>query len=82
MKFKALVLLLLMLLVAVFSVQNAAVITVRFLRWEFALSQALVIMLSAFCGALVGLIIGALGGRPRAVPPPPPARGPRPVDSP
>lgn len=60
MKFKTIVVLLLMLLVALFSVQNAEVITVRFLGWQFALSQALVILLSAFCGALAGLAIGTL----------------------
>ena len=67
MKLKLLLALLVMLTVALFSVQNAEVITVRFLHWSFALSQALVILLSAFCGALAGLIIGAFGARkPRA----------------
>lgn len=73
---KLVLVLVIMLAVALFSVQNAGVITVRFLHWEFALSQALVIMLSAVCGALVGLIAGALGGRrapvaPADVPPAP-----------
>jgi uncharacterized integral membrane protein len=64
---KLLTALLVMLAVALFSVQNAQVITVRFLHGSFALSQALVILLSAFGGALAGLIIGAFGARkPRA----------------
>jgi uncharacterized integral membrane protein len=53
----------LLVLVAVFSVQNAAVITVKFLVWDFTLSAALVVMLSAFLGALIGLIVGALSRR-------------------
>jgi len=75
MNLKAVLVLVLMLLVALFSVQNAEVITVRFLHWQFALSQALVILLSAFCGALVGLVIGTLNGlgrsaRAEKLPPP------------
>lgn len=65
MKFKSVVILVLMLLVALFSVQNAEMITVRFLHWSFALSQALVILLAAFCGAVVGLAIGTLSKRRR-----------------
>lgn len=62
MKFKSIVVLTLMLIVALFSVQNAEVITVRFLVWHFTLSQALVILLAAFCGALAGLVVGTLSG--------------------
>lgn len=53
----------LLVFVAVFSVQNADVITVRFLVWEFTLSAALVIQLAAVFGALVGLIVGACSRR-------------------
>ena len=60
MSIKLLVVLLLMLVVALFSVQNAGTITVRFLSWQFAMSQALVIMLAAICGALAGAIAGAV----------------------
>lgn len=56
----------LMVVVALFSVQNAGPITVRFLHWQFAMSQALVIMLSAFAGAMVGLAIGTLSGLARS----------------
>lgn len=55
---KTLLIFILMLGVALFSVQNAGVITVRFLHWHFALSQALVILLAAFFGGLVGLLLG------------------------
>lgn len=70
MKITLLFVLILMMLVAVFSVQNAGMITVRFLTWHFEWSQALVILLAAFAGALVGLMVGALTGR-RSSPKPP-----------
>ena len=63
MSIKLLIVLLLMLVVTFFSVQNAETITVRFLFWQFAMSQALVIMLAAICGALAGGIAGAVMAR-------------------
>lgn len=76
MNFKALmVLLLLLLVVAMFSVQNYETITVRFLYWQFAMSQALIIMLAAIFGALAGAIAGAVMSRRR------PERGSRPSSS-
>jgi uncharacterized integral membrane protein len=73
MNIKLLIVLLLMLVVALFSVQNAETITVRFLYWQFAMSQALVIMLAAIFGALAGAIAGAVMARrkPERVEPPP-----------
>lgn len=56
---------LLLVFVAVFSVQNAAPITVSFLTWEITMSAALVIQLAALLGALVGLAAGAMSRRPR-----------------
>ena len=70
MNFKLLILLILMLLVAVFGVQNAGMISVRFLLWQFAMSQALVIMLAAVCGGLAGLIAGTVAQRRKAARPP------------
>ncbi len=62
MKIKLILVLVLMLTVALFSVQNAGVITVRFLHWSFALSQALVILLSALAGVVAGLSIATIAG--------------------
>lgn len=56
---------LLLVFVAVFSVQNAAPITVRFLTWEIAMSAALVVQLAALLGGLVGLSAGAWSRRGR-----------------
>lgn len=69
MSFKTLLTVFLLLVVAVFSVQNAGVITVHFLHWQFTLSQALVILLAALCGLLAGLAIGTLSARRRTTPP-------------
>lgn len=66
MKLSWMFVILLLILVAVFSVQNAGVITVRFLTWEFTMSSALVIQLAALLGALVGLAVGAWSRRPLA----------------
>jgi uncharacterized integral membrane protein len=52
-------LILLLIFVALFSVQNAEPITVRFLAWEITMSAALVIQLAALLGGLVGLTAGA-----------------------
>ncbi len=73
MKLRWILVLILMVLVALFSVQNATPISVRFLVWEFSMSAALVILLAAMLGALVGLIVGTFGGRRRNQPAPMPA---------
>lgn len=75
--------LLLLIFVAIFSVQNADVITVRFLAWQFTLSGALLIQLAALLGVFVGIGIGWRSRR--AVPPPPnklPVPGPTPLGGP
>jgi hypothetical protein len=53
----------LLLLVAIFSVQNAEMMTVRFMFWHFDLSAALVIQLAALFGASVGLVVGVYSSR-------------------
>ncbi|MGH7945617.1 MAG: LapA family protein [Opitutaceae bacterium] len=68
MKLSWLFVILLLIFVAVFSVQNAGVITVHFLSWQIQISAALVIQLAALLGGLVGLAFGAWSRRtPRPV---------------
>lgn len=66
MSLKFIFFLFLLLVVAVFSVQNADIVRLRFLAWEFSASQALVIFLSAFIGVAVGAISSMLARRRRA----------------
>lgn len=54
---------LLLIFVAVFSVQNAEPITVHFFTWQIQMSAALVIQLAALLGGLVGLAFGAWSRR-------------------
>jgi uncharacterized integral membrane protein len=44
-------------LVAVFSVQNAVPISVAFLSWHFEASLAVVILLSVLAGMVMGMIV-------------------------
>ena len=44
-------------LVAVFSVQNAMPISVTFLSWHFDASLAVVILLSVLAGMVLGMIV-------------------------
>jgi uncharacterized integral membrane protein len=68
MKLKLLSILLLVLAVGLFSAQNAVVITLRFFVWEFAVSQALVILVAVVFGILLGWMLGFFG-RKRSMPP-------------
>jgi len=79
MKLSWLFVILLLILVAIFSVQNAAPITVHFFQLQITMSAALVIQLAALLGALVGLTVGALSRRSKKQPPTP-APSPVPVE--
>lgn len=60
---------LLLVFVAIFSVQNADVMTVHFLAWKITMSAALVIQLAALLGGLVGLTAGFWSKRKAPAPP-------------
>lgn len=45
-----------LLLVVIFAVQNAQMVAINFLTWSFSLNQALIVLGSA----VIGLLIGAL----------------------
>jgi uncharacterized integral membrane protein len=44
-------------LVAVFSIQNAAPVSVMFLSWHFEASLAIIILLSVLTGLIIGMIV-------------------------
>jgi len=54
------ILLIVLFLVAIFSVQNAVPVAITFLFWGFEASLAIVIFLSALCGMIAGAIIISL----------------------
>jgi len=55
------VLILVFLAVALFALQNPAVVTVRFWPWEFQTSVAVLILGATTAGALVGWTLGLAG---------------------
>lgn len=63
MKLSWLLVLVLLVFVTIFSVQNAAPISVKFLSWEINMSAALVIQLAAVLGGVVGLLVGSFSRR-------------------
>jgi uncharacterized integral membrane protein len=54
------ILIVLLFLVAMFSVQNAAPVAITFLFWRFDASLAIVVFLSVVCGTITGAIIASL----------------------
>lgn len=54
-------LLIIIVLVAVFSVQNAAPVAVSFLMWKFEASLAIVIFFSLISGVIIGAVLVFLG---------------------
>jgi uncharacterized integral membrane protein len=57
MKFKAVVITILSLLVAVISIQNAAVVDLKFFTWDFSISRILLILISFALGLVVGYLL-------------------------
>jgi uncharacterized integral membrane protein len=53
-------LLIVMLIVAVFSVQNAMPVAITFFFWKLEASLAIIVFLAALCGAVAGGIIMTL----------------------
>ncbi len=58
MKLKLIIGIVLLVLVGLFAMQNSAVVTIRFMVWQFSASLALVIFLTGLAGALVGWFLG------------------------
>jgi len=55
--FGLIIVLIVIVLVALFSVQNASPVAISFLFWRFDASLAIIIFLSALAGALITVII-------------------------
>jgi uncharacterized integral membrane protein len=53
------ILLMVLFLVAVFSVQNAVPVTITFFFWRFEASLAIIIFLTLLCGMIAGAIIAS-----------------------
>jgi uncharacterized integral membrane protein len=49
----------LLLLLAIFTVQNASVVTINFFFWEYTVSRGLMIFFVLAIGVIIGLILGA-----------------------
>jgi putative membrane protein len=60
MKIKLVIGLILMGLVVVVALQNAEIVTVRFLFWQFSLPQALMSLASMAVGVVAGLLLGTV----------------------
>ena len=60
MKIKLILGLILMGLVVVVALQNAEIVTVRFLLWQFSLPQALMSLASMAVGVVAGLLLGTV----------------------
>ena len=53
----------LLLLVALFTLQNTEVVTITFLFWHFSLSRALLIFLVLVTGVVVGWVLHSIAER-------------------
>jgi uncharacterized integral membrane protein len=53
----------LLLLIALFTLQNTEIVTTTFLFWHFSLSRALLIFLVLVTGVIVGWVLHSIAGR-------------------
>ena len=60
MKIKLVIGLILMGLVVVVALQNAEIVTAKFLLWQFSLPQALMSLASMAVGVVAGLLLGTV----------------------
>ncbi len=64
MRIKLILSLVLLFIITLFAVQNAAVVTIKFLVWELDISQALMIFLTFAIGLVIGLFIPSVLRKP------------------
>lgn len=69
MKFKAILIGILSIVIAIISIQNAEVVDLKFFTYTFAVSRILLILISFFIGMAIGFLIsiGKSGKKPQAI---------------
>ncbi|MBT8100074.1 MAG: LapA family protein [Gammaproteobacteria bacterium] len=60
MKLRLILTLVLLLIVGIFMVQNAALVEIRFLFWQFGISRSLLVMLMLLIGVVIGWFTRAM----------------------
>tara|TARA_R110002096_G_C14308923_1_gene699258 strand:+ start:207 stop:419 length:213 start_codon:yes stop_codon:yes gene_type:complete len=59
-KFKTIIMLLLIIAVLIFAIQNVAAVEIQFLLWSFSIPRALMILLLLGTGFVIGLLVASL----------------------
>lgn len=59
-KFKTIIMLLLIIAVLIFTIQNVAAVEIQFLFWGFSIPRALMILVLLGTGFVVGLLVASL----------------------
>lgn len=63
MNWKVIVILVLLMLLVIFTVQNYEVVKIQFLFWSFTTSRAIIIFLALFLGVVIGWLISYMSRR-------------------
>ncbi|NIQ00658.1 MAG: DUF1049 domain-containing protein [Nitrospinaceae bacterium] len=57
----------LLILIVIFTLQNAEVVTIKFLFWDYSVSRSIMIFMVLVIGILVGWILSGWGRHTRSV---------------
>ena len=63
---KIILILFLLVIVAVFTFQNTAVVEIKFLFWSAAMSTSLMLLTVLFSGIIIGMLLSFLNARRKA----------------
>ncbi|HHN64180.1 MAG TPA: LapA family protein [Nitrospirae bacterium] len=55
---RGVIVIILVLIIVAFLLQNSQVVEIQFLGWKWSMSKVILIVFSMFVGALIGLILG------------------------
>jgi len=53
-------------IIILFAVQNAEIISINILFWSFSISLAVILIICIFCGALVGVLFALISVKKKA----------------